>query len=69
MTVQTCHTRQEAERAAGRLRAMGLPVALLNARLADGDRLRQVWKVVVPREYAKLAARAQLELAEEDPAG
>jgi hypothetical protein len=69
MTVQICHTREEAERAAERLRAVGLPVALLNARLEDGDRLRQVWKVVVPREYAKFAARAQLELAEENPAG
>jgi hypothetical protein len=69
MTVQTCQTRQEAERAAERLRAIGLPVTLLDARLEDGDRLRQVWKVVIPREYAQFAARAQLELAEENPAG
>ena len=63
MTVQSCQTRQEAERAAERLRAIGLPVTLLNARLEDGGRLRQVWEVVIPREYAQVAARAQLEFA------
>jgi hypothetical protein len=54
---------------AERLRAIGLPVALLNARLEDGDRVRQVWEVVIPYECARFAASAQLELAGEDPAG
>jgi hypothetical protein len=69
MTVQSCQTRQEAERAVERLRAIGLPVSLLKACLEDDGRLRQVWEVVIPREYAQFAARAQLELAEDSPAG
>lgn len=69
MTLQSCQTRQEAERAAERLRAIGLPVTLLRARLEDGKQLRQVWEVVIPHECAQFAARAQLELAEEGSAG
>ena len=69
MTVQSCQTRQEAERAAERLRAIGLPVALLDACLEDGDRLRKVWEVVIPREQAQFADRARLELAQKDPTG
>ena len=69
MTVQSCQTRQEAERAVERLRAIGLPVSLLKACLEDDGRLRQVWEVVIPREYAQMAARVQLELAENNPAG
>ena len=69
MTVQSCQTRQEAERAAERLRAIGLPVALLTVFLEDGMKTRRVWEVVIPHEYAQFATRAQLECAEEDPAG
>jgi len=63
MTVQSCQTRQEAERAAERLRAIGLPVTLLRACMENDDHLRRVWEVVIPHEYAQVAARAQLEFA------
>ncbi|MDP3001071.1 MAG: hypothetical protein Q8N47_26550 [Bryobacterales bacterium] len=69
MTVQSCQTRQEAERAVERLRAIGLPVAMLSACLEDGMQTRRVWEVVIPQEYAQFAAHALLERAEEGPAG
>ena len=69
MTVQSCQTRQEAEREVERLRAIGLPVALLATRLKDGMHSRRVWEVVIPQEYARFTDCAQPERAEEDPDG